>query len=59
VPAPLAPRGQSWELARYRAYQAHLAGHTLGETFTCAAAFLNLAAANALATTGIGAHARP
>jgi len=41
---PLPPRGQAWEMARYRAYQAQLAGHTIGETFDRAAAFLKLAA---------------
>jgi hypothetical protein len=34
-------------MTRYRGYQAHLAGHTIGETFGKAAAFLKLAAANA------------
>jgi hypothetical protein len=37
VPEPalgsLAPRGRAWERTRYRAYQAHLAGHTVGGTF--------------------------
>jgi hypothetical protein len=51
VPEPaltsLLPRGQAWEMTRYRGYQAHLAGHTIGETFGKAAAFLKLAAANA------------
>jgi anti-sigma B factor antagonist len=36
VPEPavawLTPRAQAWELARYRAYQARLAGHTIGKT---------------------------
>jgi hypothetical protein len=41
--APLQPRGQAWEMKRYRAYQAQLAGHTVGETFERAAAFLLLA----------------
>jgi hypothetical protein len=31
-------------MTRYRAYQAELAGHTIGETFGQAAAFLKLAA---------------
>jgi len=31
-------------MTRYRAYQAQLAGHTIGETFGRAAAFLKLAA---------------
>jgi hypothetical protein len=37
-------RGQAWEMTRYRAYQAQLAGHTIGQTFGQAAAFLNLVA---------------
>jgi hypothetical protein len=40
------PRGQAWEMTRYQAYQAQLAGHTIGETFGRAAEFLKLAAAN-------------
>ena len=55
--ASIAPRGRAWELARYRAYQAHLAGHTLGPTFGRAAEFLNLAAAHALSTMGAAAPA--
>jgi hypothetical protein len=43
-------------LARYRAYQAHLAGHTIGHTFGRAAEFINLAAANVLLTRGTEAH---
>ena len=50
--ASLPPRGQAWEMTRYRAYQAQLAGHTIGETFGRAAAFLKLAGANAPAITG-------
>jgi hypothetical protein len=50
VPKPkltsLAPRGQAWEMTRYQAYQAQLAGHTIGETFTRAATFLKHAAAD-------------
>jgi len=42
----LPPRGRASELTRYRAYQAQLAGHTIGETFDRAAAFLKLASAN-------------
>jgi hypothetical protein len=37
--------GQAWEIARYRAYQAHLAGHTTGTTFARAVAFLDLVSA--------------
>ena len=55
VPEPalalLPPRGQAWEMTRYQAYQAHLAGHTVGESFGRAAAFLKLAAANTPAIT--------
>jgi len=38
--ALLPPRGQAWEMARYEAYEAHLAGHTMEEVFGPAAAFL-------------------
>jgi hypothetical protein len=44
--ASLPPRGRAWEMTRYRAYQARLAGHTIGETFGRASAFLKLASAN-------------
>jgi len=44
-------------MSRYRAYQAQLAGHTIGETFGRAAEFLKLAAANALSATDISAQA--
>jgi hypothetical protein len=51
VPKPeltsVARRRRSWEMRRYQAYQAQLAGHTIGETFTRAAAFLQLAVADA------------
>ena len=51
VPEPAlaspSPRGQAWEMTRYGAYQADLAGHTLGEVFGRATAFLKQAAANA------------
>ena len=46
VLASLPPRGQAWEMTRYRAYQAYLAGHPIGKTFGRAAEFLKLAAAN-------------
>jgi hypothetical protein len=49
--ASLAPRGRTWELARYRAYQAYLAGQPVGQTFGWAAEFLNLAATGALSIT--------
>ena len=45
--ASLSPRAQAWAMTRYQAYQAHLAGHTIGETFRRAAEFLKLAAAKA------------
>ncbi len=52
VPEPklghLRPRGRAWEMARYRAYQAGLAGHTIGETFRRAVAFLTLVGASAV-----------
>jgi hypothetical protein len=38
-------------MTRYQAYQAQLAGHTIGETFTRAAEFLNQAVADAPALT--------
>jgi hypothetical protein len=58
VPEPaLAPRGQAWELTRYLAYQAHLAGRTIGEVFGRAAAFLELAAVNAPSVTDASVHA--
>jgi hypothetical protein len=49
--ASLPPRAQSWEMTRYRAYQAQLAGHTIGESFGRAVAFLELTAANAPSIT--------
>ena len=56
VPAPavggLPPRAQGWELARYRAYQARLAGHTTGEIFGQAVTFLTLTGAQAASATG-------
>jgi hypothetical protein len=41
----LPPRGQSWEMKRYWAYQDRLVGQTVGETFEVAASFLTLASA--------------
>ena len=52
----LTPRGQAWEMTRYRAYRARLAGHTTGEVFGQAVAFLKLAAAST-SITDIGVHA--
>jgi hypothetical protein len=61
VPEPvleqLSPRAKAWEMTRYRAYQAQLAGHTIGETFGRAAGFLKLAAANAPSITDASTHA--
>jgi hypothetical protein len=57
APGSLSPRGQAWEMTRYRAYQAQLAGHPIGETFGRAAAFLSLTATNAAAITKVSAHA--
>jgi hypothetical protein len=55
--ASLSPRGRSWEMSRYQAYQAQLAGHTIGETFARAAAFLELATADTPSLTDPSAHA--
>jgi hypothetical protein len=55
--ASLSPRAQSWERSRYQAYQVQLAGHTIGETFAQAAAFLKLAAADTPAITFTTVHA--
>lgn len=55
--ASLPPRGQAWEMTRYRAYEAQLAGHTVGEIFGRAAAFLKLATAKAALGTDISAPA--
>jgi hypothetical protein len=41
--ASLQPRGQEWEISRYRAYQAQLVHHPIGGTFSRAAAFLRTA----------------
>jgi hypothetical protein len=53
VPEPdlrsLPPRGRAWELERYRAHQAQLAGRTIGETFGQVAAFLELASPHSAA----------
>jgi anti-sigma B factor antagonist len=55
--AGLPPRAQAWELARYRAYQACLAGRTIGETFGQAVTFLTLTGATAAPSTDTGQHA--
>jgi anti-sigma B factor antagonist len=61
VPEPalawLPPRAQLWELARHRAYQARLAGHTVGHTFGRAVTFLTLTGADAASTASPGQRA--
>jgi anti-anti-sigma factor len=47
----LPPRAQGWELARYGAYQARLAGHAIGETVGQVVPFLTLTGANATSST--------
>src|SRR5260370_25836005 len=65
VPEPdlssLLPRGQEWEMTRYRAYQAQLAGHPIGDTFSQAAGFLRQASAGRLNHAGPARprHRRP
>jgi hypothetical protein len=60
VPAPtlasLPPRGQEWEMTRYRAYEGHLAGRTVEETFGRAAAFLERAGAKLTSLSDASAH---
>jgi hypothetical protein len=49
----------TWELTRYEAYEAWLAGRTVGEVFQRATGFLNLAATQTAVTAGedvIGLH---
>jgi hypothetical protein len=53
--ASLSPRGQEWEMTRYRAYQAYLVGHAIGETFGRATEFLKLATANEPSVTDASA----
>jgi hypothetical protein len=57
--ALLPPRGQAWEMTRYRAYEAQLAGHTIGEIFGRAAVFLKLASAKATSVTAGSSYAGP
>jgi len=49
--AALPPRGRDWEITRYQAYQAQLAGRAIGEIFTQATAFLDIAADSILSRT--------
>jgi len=55
--ARLGPRGRAWEMSRYRAYQEHLAGRTVGQIIGRAAAFVMLAGANAALSTDASEHA--
>lgn len=55
--ASLPPRARAWETSRYRAYQAQLAGHTIGEIFKRAVEFLNLTAAKATSIPDNSGHA--
>ena len=55
--ASFPPRGQAWEMARYRAYQACLAGHTIGETFGRVVTLLAQTSANAASITDAGQRA--
>ena len=52
--ASLLPRARQWEMTRYRAYQARLAGCTVGEVFERSAAFLERVAAGAQSVTSQG-----
>jgi len=58
VLASFPPRGRAWEIARYRAYQTRLVGHTIGETFGRAVTYLTLTGANAASATVISTDAR-
>jgi hypothetical protein len=51
--ASLPSRAQQWEMTRYRAYQAQLAGHTIEESLMPVAAFLRLTAATATPMSGL------
>lgn len=55
--ASLPPRGQSWEMTRYRAYEARLAGHRVGDAFTRAAGFLRMAVGQAALVTDVAVDA--
>ena len=52
----LPPSGRAWELRRYRAYQAFLAGTSIGDTFGRVARFVTLAAASAPEPAGAAAR---
>lgn len=53
----LRPRDQEWEKTRYGAYQEHLAGRTIGDTFGRATAFLRLTSGRVAPATEPGIHA--
>jgi hypothetical protein len=53
VLASLPPRAQAWEMTRYQAYQAQLAGRTIGKIFRRAATFLTLTATHAGSLAGL------
>jgi len=55
--AGLGPRAQQWELSRYRAYQARLAGRDITRTFTRCTEFLARAAGLAAASSTPGPDA--
>jgi hypothetical protein len=55
--ASLPPHRREWEMSRYQAYEAHLAGRTVGDVFGRAVPFLELVAARATQLTAVGEHA--
>jgi hypothetical protein len=55
--ASLPPYRRAWEMSRYQAYEAHLAGRTVGEVFGRAVPFLELVAARATQLIAVGEHA--
>jgi len=55
--ASLPPRGKAWEMSRYRAYEAQLAGHPIGESFGRAELFL-ITASGAASVTDVSAQAQ-
>jgi len=57
APASQPSRRRAWEKERHRGYQEQLAGRTIGETLSQAAAFLKLAAASAAAVTDASVQA--
>jgi hypothetical protein len=49
------PRAREWEMARYRAYEARLAGRSVGDVFARAEAFLRRVAEQARVSTDMDA----